>query len=223
MYLKSCSKIYLVSFLLIVLEISSAFVPVASSTPLAAISTSTMRKNKGFYPTNKNSANIHARGGETKIHSSLVEFQNGPFWQSATIFTIGNVLGWVISLITGSHVHLDLIGTGIFAVASLPSLVGIQSIGDIFRSRTRLSGAMMTLWGTKLAGFLFFRALKTGHDARLDDLLSTASGATSFWFISLLWGFALFLAPHARDNLFGSGHSPHDTTRNGTLRDWHDV
>eukprot|EP00547_Thalassionema_nitzschioides_P003691 CAMPEP_0194215522 /NCGR_PEP_ID=MMETSP0156-20130528/17390_1 /TAXON_ID=33649 /ORGANISM="Thalassionema nitzschioides, Strain L26-B" /LENGTH=325 /DNA_ID=CAMNT_0038944055 /DNA_START=158 /DNA_END=1135 /DNA_ORIENTATION=+ len=154
------------------------------------------KNKKKIYP----NLSINIRGGgssETKIHSasSLVEFHNGPFWQSTLIFTAANALGWVISLLTGSHVHLDLIGTGAFAVAGLPSLVGVNSVSDVMSSRIPLSGAMMTLWGTKLAGFLFFRALKTGHDVRLDDVLSTFSGTTSFWIVSLLWGLLCSL-PH---------------------------
>lgn len=60
---------------------------------------------------------------------------------------------------------------------------------------SRLSCVCMGLWSTRLAGFLFYRALQTGHDARLDGTLSTAAGATGFWSISFLWGVVCSL-PH---------------------------
>lgn len=214
MYLNS-SKICLITFLILEFGISTAFVPVVSSAsvPFAISSNMAVRKNK-FYQNQSPAGTISIRGGETKIHSSFVEFQNGPFWQSAAIFTAVNALGWIISLLTGSHLHLDLLGSGAFALAGLPSLVG-KSISDIGSSRTQLSGAMMTLWGAKLAGFLFFRALKTGHDGRLDDLLSSASGATSFWFVSLLWGLLCSL-PHALGTTSSAAGAPM-TTRIGAV------
>ena len=43
----------------------------------------------------------------------------GPVASSAVIFGAANGLGLGISLATGWHYHLDLIGTGIFAVAAM--------------------------------------------------------------------------------------------------------
>lgn len=42
--------------------------------------------------------------------------------------------------------------------------------------RIKLSSGAMCVWGAKLAGFLFFRALKVNHDTRLDDTLSSVGG-----------------------------------------------
>ena len=53
----------------------------------------------------------------------------------------------------------------------------------------------MALWATKLASFLFYRALQVKHDARLSETLSTTSGMIGFWTISFLWGFLVSL-PH---------------------------
>ena len=47
----------------------------------------------------------------------------------------------------------------------------------------------------KLASFLFYRVLQTKHDARLGDMLSTVSGAATFWVASFLWGWLVSL-PH---------------------------
>jgi hypothetical protein len=43
-------------------------------------------------------------------------------------------------------------------------------------TRVTVSSAAVCIWGVKLAGFLFFRALKVKTDGRLDDTLSTTSG-----------------------------------------------
>jgi len=85
-------------------------------------------------------------------------------------------------------VHLDLIGTGIFAVSAASTAGG----GDV---RQLISAGAVGLWATKLAGFLFYRALQTNHDARLKEALSTTGGALGFWAISALWGVVVTL-PH---------------------------
>jgi hypothetical protein len=57
--------------------------------------------------------------------------------------------------------------------------------------RQQLSAGCVALWATKLSSFLFYRALQTKHDGRLDELLSTNSGAFGFWFISFAWGWCV--------------------------------
>lgn len=109
-------------------------------------------------------------------------FDNAPFLQSTNILLLSNLLGFVISLVTGSHLHLDLIGTGAFSIAALPSLLSSSVL------RIKLSSGAMCVWGAKLAGFLFFRALKVNHDTRLDDTLSSVGGIAGFWFFSVVWG-----------------------------------
>ena len=110
-----------------------------------------------------------------------------PSVTSAAVFGIANTLGFGISVATGSHLHLDLIGTGVFAASAL-----------VLRGATRsqnLSAAAIALWSAKLASFLFYRVLQTKHDARLGDMLSTVSGAATFWVASFLWGWLVSL-PH---------------------------
>ena len=125
---------------------------------------------------------------------------------SAAIFGVANAVGLAISAAWPScHVHLDLIGTGVFAISALalkgtalPQVASASAIG---------------LWATKLALFLFYRALQTKNDARLDETLSTFSGAFAFWFISLAWGWLVSLphtlaagVPVAARPAFGSWH-----------------
>ena len=116
-------------------------------------------------------------------------FSTGPLATSAIIFGAANALGFGISVATGSHYHLDLIGTGIF------SGVAIALCGTAGAVQQNVSAACMGLWATKLAGFLFYRALLTHTDARLNEVLSTNTGAFGFWFISFAWGWIVSL-PH---------------------------
>ena len=84
-----------------------------------------------------------------------------------------------ISLAKDTHTHLDLIGTGAFAVAAYATK------GPTASSRT--SALMVGAWATRLASFLFYRAL--GHrDGRLEGTTKTLSGCVGFWFVSFVWG-----------------------------------
>lgn len=132
-----------------------------------------------------------SRFSNSKLHLSHDSFNNAAFSQFNQVMLAANVLGFVVSLLTGgSHLHLDLLGTGAFAIAALPT--GLASPIP----RVQLSAACVTLWSTKLASFLFFRATKMKHDSRLTDTLSTTSGTFGFWFVSLLWG-CLCSLPHS--------------------------
>lgn len=137
-------------------------------------------------------------------------FYNAPFIQSISIYSLVNILGFAISILTGSHLHLDLLGTGAFAIASLPSLLSSTC------TRVTLSSAAVVTWGVKLASFLFFRALKVKTDGRLDDTLSTASGTFGFWFISFVWG-VLSSLPHTMGTTSTSPGSPITLAIGGTV------
>lgn len=111
-----------------------------------------------------------------------------PLWQATRVLASVNALGFVISAVTGSHLHLDLLGTGAFVVAAATT-----SGSDL---RSKLSAGAVGLWAARLSSFLFYRALQIKHDVRLDAILSTVSGAFGFWLISFVWGFVCIL-PHA--------------------------
>lgn len=112
---------------------------------------------------------------------------SSPVGTSAAIFGAANALGLGISATTGWHYHLDLIGTGVFAVAAFATKGVTRAQG--------LSAAAVGVWACKLASFLFYRALIMKRDARLDETLSTSSGQIGFWVISFLWGWLVSL-PH---------------------------
>ncbi len=101
-------------------------------------------------------------------------FDNAPLWKSISTVCISNTVGCVLSLATGSHLHLDLLGAGAFGMAALSALINSPKRAI---PRVILSSSLVILWSFKLALFLFVRILKNKHDARLDELLSTTSGA----------------------------------------------
>lgn len=140
--------------------------------------------------------NAGQRTSPTQAATSLRSFSGtnnststgrSPLTTATGIFGAANGLGLTISLATGSHLHLDLIGTGAFVAAA-----GATCGPDL---RSTLSAAAVSLWATRLALFLFYRALSTGHDERLDDTLATTSGAVGFWTVSFVWG-CLTALPH---------------------------
>jgi len=111
----------------------------------------------------------------------MLPLVDNPFWGSIGIYAFADfIIGFIISIFTGSHVHLDLIGTGVFAAAALPYLG--SSVAHI-----RWSSAAIFLWGTKLALFLFFRATQVKHDNRLVDVLASTQGTFQFWFTTFIW------------------------------------
>eukprot|EP01082_Thalassiosira_pseudonana_P009350 g8296.t1 g8296 contig29:178308-179717(-) len=126
-------------------------------------------------------------------------FNNTPFLQYNAAIGIVNILGMLLSLLTGKQIHLDLLGTGAFALAS--SFVLFNAGGGLLASaevplRIQASSAAVILWSVKLASFLFYRACVVKSDARLDSMLSTTSGIVTFWIFSLLWGVIASL-PHS--------------------------
>jgi len=161
-----------------------------------SMSRRTNRVNQGQHSVISSTTNFKYRGGASSSDTNKLSmvpvsavFDNAPFLQSSQIILLSNLFGFVVSLTTGSHLHLDLIGTGAFSIAALPALLS----SDVLR--VKLSSGAVAVWGAKLAGFLFFRALKLSHDTRLDTVLSTAGGAAGFWFVSALWGIVCSL-PH---------------------------
>ena len=111
----------------------------------------------------------------------MLPLMGNPFWKSIEVFALVDfVVGFFVSICTGSHLHLDLVGTGAFAIAALPYLW--SSVAHI-----RWSSAAVFLWATKLALFLFYRATQVKHDNRLTDLLASPQGSFQFWFITFVW------------------------------------
>lgn len=130
------------------------------------------------------SSGLKLRGGHAPPQMTVLS----PVATSAAVFGVANTMGLGISAIfNGCHLHLDLIGTGAFAVAAL-ALRGTTLA-------QQASAGAVAAWAVKLSSFLFFRACITKKDLRLDETLSTFSGQFGFWLISFLWGWLVSL-PH---------------------------
>ena len=148
-------------------------------------------------------------GGATKGGAAAARalFDNAPFWQSQKLLLGINALGYVLTIATKSHYHVDLLGTGAFAVAAVVPLFAGQLSGGsggastaaaaVLRSlpRVQWSATIVAAWSVKLALFLFYRVLQSGHDSRLDDILDSPYYAAGFWTYSWIWG-ALASLPH---------------------------
>jgi steroid 5-alpha reductase family enzyme len=109
-----------------------------------------------------------------------------PVWKASRTYAMCNLVGFLISVLTGSHVHLDLIGTGAFAVAAWP-YIGNTNNNHQPQLHSKWSARCIFLWSTKLASFLFYRAIRLGHDARLTEQLATVQGMCEFWCITFTW------------------------------------
>lgn len=142
---------------------------------------------------------------------AFVVFDNAPFWQSQKVFLGANLAGYLIGLVTKSHHHVDLLGSGAFAAAALPALLqDAQSSTSLVigpNSRIQASAKIVIAWSVKLASFLFYRVIQNGHDARLDTILSSPMSAAGFWVFSLAWG-SLCSLPHTLGTTSSSQGNP---------------
>jgi steroid 5-alpha reductase family enzyme len=154
------------------------------------------------------------RGGastpSSELNSAVNHFDNGPFWQGAGIISGINALGYLITVTTGSHLHVDLLGTGAFAAAALPSLLSKKSaVASSAASppfRVQASASAVLIWSAKLSSFLFYRACVSGHDNRLEETLADPVSAGGFWIISAAWGIVCSLPHLLGATSSGPGH-----------------
>jgi steroid 5-alpha reductase family enzyme len=127
---------------------------------------------------------FYKKNSSSKLNLSILPLMDlsNPLWKAVGTYAAADSVGFLISLATGAHVHLDLIGTGAFALASLPNIMSATATFS-----QKVSSIAVSLWAIKLASFLFFRATRVGHDMRLEETLSTVDGMFGFWFITFLW------------------------------------
>jgi steroid 5-alpha reductase family enzyme len=150
---------------------------------------SVIKKSPSYSNSNSNS---NSKRVDSKRYLSLLSWMDmaiwsqNPYLKAWSVYLAADGVGALLSLVTGSHVHLDLIGSGAFALAAIPHLT--SSLAHV-----QWSAYAVTLWATKLALFLFLRATQVGHDQRLTDTLSTTSGVFGFWIFTLLWQVAVSL------------------------------
>ncbi|KAL7449724.1 hypothetical protein ACHAWC_001761, partial [Mediolabrus comicus] len=166
--------------------------------------------NKSLPSSSLSSWNIIPRGGQqqsqpptspTSLKLSLLDISStlsssvtssSPFLQYNLVILAINFVGMLISLsFSGMQYHLDLLGTGSFALAS----AYIMLTQSLLQTQVLSSWAII-IWSTKLATFLFYRAMKVKEDARLGATLSTKQGVVFFWLLSFFWGVISSL-PHS--------------------------
>jgi len=91
-------------------------------------------------------------------------------WSCAKVIVGINTVGFGLTALTQTHKLTDLLGTGAFVAVTWYSHVKCSSgmgLRILQPTSSLLLTSCVTLWGTRLAGYLFFRILQTGHDSRL--------------------------------------------------------
>eukprot|EP00934_Nitzschia_sp_Nitz4_P003251 Nitzschia sp. Nitz4//scaffold28_size193895//159767//160813//NITZ4_001683-RA/size193895-processed-gene-0.278-mRNA-1//-1//CDS//3329546036//3241//frame0 len=120
-----------------------------------------------------------------------------PIVYSIAVFFGTSTLGFLMSVVGGWQFHLDLVGSGSFAVSASYHMVYLRrhsfSVDNEKKSPATVplhqwySCLMIAVWATKLAGFLLYRYTQVGEDPRLQETLSTVKGAFGFWMITFVW------------------------------------
>ncbi|KAG8466160.1 hypothetical protein KFE25_001916 [Diacronema lutheri] len=106
---------------------------------------------------------------------------------SAAVIYGLNGLGCAVSVADPSlgEKVADLLGTGAIALSAIVSNVISPASMNI---RVVLATVAVVMWGTRLASFLFVRALNRGGDGRLTGYFTTFPKAFLFWITSATWG-----------------------------------
>ncbi|BDA45900.1 hypothetical protein COCOBI_07-6870 [Coccomyxa sp. Obi] len=129
--------------------------------------------------------------------------------RSALVIAGFNTAGFAITAVTRSHKITDLTGTTAFvasAWATHAATCEAHNLRLFQPSKSLFLAGAVTLWGARLAGYLFYRVLQTGKDARLnflfpkdekEPLLTGRSmypiKLAGFWTAQSLWGWIVLL------------------------------
>eukprot|EP00732_Lithocolla_globosa_P006341 Lithocolla_globosa_v1_NODE_7296_length_966_cov_28.228321.p1 type:complete len:279 gc:universal NODE_7296_length_966_cov_28.228321:921-85(-) len=124
---------------------------------------------------------------------------------SLKVVAAANLAGFTVTAITQSHKITDLTGTTAFiASAWMTHRMATQAAKVPLLSLTPslLMTGCVTLWGARLASYLFSRVLALGEDARLRFLFPSSSDEpyltgrskyplklAGFWFFQSLWAY----------------------------------
>jgi steroid 5-alpha reductase family enzyme len=93
---------------------------------------------------------------------------DGFIQSSGLIFSL-NFVGYLITVLTGTHKITDLIGVGSFVAVTYMYTFGSGSAHNLvdINPRAAVGNALVGIWGLRLATFLFARCLRLGEDKRL--------------------------------------------------------
>ncbi|KAJ7583679.1 DUF1295-domain-containing protein [Mycena floridula] len=73
-------------------------------------------------------------------------------------------------------------GSNFFLLALLTLLLGNE-----FHTRNIVASVFVMVWAVRIAGWLLYRVLKTGSDARFDEIRSSFLKFLGFWIGQILW------------------------------------
>ncbi|CAN0271386.1 unnamed protein product, partial [Scytosiphon promiscuus] len=83
----------------------------------------------------------------------------------------------------------DFAGGSNFVVLAIVTLV----LGDYYYARQILVTLAVSLWGTRLAGWLLYRVIKMGKDDRFDDTRDNFFKFLAFWVGQMIWVWSVSL------------------------------
>ncbi|KAK9806590.1 hypothetical protein WJX73_005474 [Symbiochloris irregularis] len=128
---------------------------------------------------------------------------------SAAVIVGLNTVGFIATALTKSHKVTDLTGTSAFVGSAWAThYLACKATGMalLAPSKSLLMTGMVTLWGARLAGYLFYRVLVVGEDARLrqffpkDDKEPALTGESKFplklagfWTVQGMWAWVVLL------------------------------
>ncbi|KZT27797.1 DUF1295-domain-containing protein [Neolentinus lepideus HHB14362 ss-1] len=100
------------------------------------------------------------------------------------LVTVGyQMLGFLIAWTFQFDKITDFTGGSNFFFLALMTLL-LSRTSD---ARNIVASVLVMIWAARLAGFLFFRVLKTGSDTRFDDIRSHFFKYLGFWIGQILW------------------------------------
>ncbi|TRM65212.1 DUF1295-domain-containing protein [Schizophyllum amplum] len=125
------------------------------------------------------------------------------------LITLGyQMLGFLIAWTLQFDKITDFTGGSNFFLLALLTLL----IGNTFHARNIVASVLVMIWATRIAGFLLFRVLKTGSDARFDDIRSHFLKFMGFWVGQIVWVWTVSLpltilnSPAVSDTRFGGSN-----------------
>jgi len=107
------------------------------------------------------------------------------FYLTLTLLvTIGYQLtGFAIAWTLQFDKITDFTGGSNFFLLALLTLL----IGNTFYARNIVASVLLMIWAVRISGFLLFRVMKVGKDARFDDIRSHFFKFLGFWVGQIVW------------------------------------
>ncbi|KAJ6591819.1 DUF1295-domain-containing protein [Mycena vulgaris] len=131
------------------------------------------------------------------------------------VTTAYQLLGFAIAYTFQVDKITDLTGGSNFFILALLTLLA----GGTFHTRNVVTSILVMIWAVRIAGFLFFRVLMTGHDGRFDEIRKHFFKFLAFWIAQILWVWIVSLpvvilnSPAISDVGHGGSNPPFGTSR----------